>query len=65
MDEMTDADHPTDSADLPTTGDREVDGVLARLADVADQPLRAHVAAFDAVHTGLQDRLAEADGAVR
>ncbi|MBU4216173.1 MAG: hypothetical protein KJ792_16175 [Actinobacteria bacterium] len=62
---MTDAGHPGDGADLPAFGDGDVDLVLARLTELADQPLRAHVSAFDAVHTGLQNRLAEADGAGR
>lgn len=65
MDEMSDTDHPTGGADLPTTGDRDVDAVLAGLAELDDLPLRAHVAAFETVHRGLQERLAESDRADR
>ena len=42
--------------------DAAVDEALSRLAGLEDQPLRAHVAVFDAVHGALQDRLADAEG---
>jgi len=45
------------------TGDPHVDEALTRLDGLADLPLREHVAAFDAVHGALQDRLADAEGA--
>ncbi len=44
------------------TGDESVDQALVVLADLSGAPLRAHVAAFEAVHAALQDRLAESDG---
>ena len=44
------------------TSDAAVDEALSRLAGLEDQPLRAHVAVFDAVHGALQDRLADAEG---
>ena len=43
------------------TGDDSVDEALSLLPGLADQPLRSHVAAFEAVHGALQDRLAEAE----
>ena len=42
--------------------DAAVDEALSRLVGLEDQPLRAHVAVFDAVHGALQDRLADAEG---
>jgi hypothetical protein len=42
------------------TGDPAVDRALDPLAGLAGEPLRVQVDAFDAVHTALQDRLAEA-----
>ncbi|WP_239070123.1 hypothetical protein [Cellulomonas chitinilytica] len=45
------------------TGDAHVDEALTRLDGLDDAPLREHVAAFDAVHGALQDRLADAEGA--
>jgi len=45
-----------------STGDAAVDEALSLLAALADRPLRAHVAALDAVHGALQDRLADAEG---
>ena len=45
-----------------TTADAAVDEALSRLAGLEEQPLRAHVAVFDAVHGALQDRLADAEG---
>jgi len=44
------------------TGDGAVDEALRSLDGLTDRPLPAHVAAFDAVHGALQDRLAEAQG---
>lgn len=45
-----------------STGDAAVDEALTLLNGLDEQPLRAHVAAFDAVHGALQDRLADAEG---
>ncbi|MBT0995325.1 hypothetical protein KIN34_13625 [Cellulomonas sp. DKR-3] len=45
-----------------STGDAAVDEALRSLADLDAAPLVEHVAAFDAVHGALQDRLAEAQG---
>lgn len=47
---------------VSSTGDGAVDEALTLLAALDAQPLRAHVAAFDAVHGALQDRLADAEG---
>lgn len=44
------------------TGDRAVDEVLTRLTDVTELGLHEQLAVFDAVHTALQDRLADAEG---
>lgn len=44
------------------TGDTAVDEALRSLDGLTERPLPAHVAAFDAVHGALQDRLAEAQG---
>jgi hypothetical protein len=49
------------SADAAATGDSAVDEALSSLAGLELQPLRAHVAVFDAVHGALQDRLADAE----
>lgn len=60
---------PPDDAELdaaaapaaPQTGDPRVDGVVARLGDLEGQPPEQHVEAYDAVHTGLQETLADLD----
>ncbi|MHA3947478.1 hypothetical protein [Cellulomonas bogoriensis] len=41
------------------TGDEPVDSALATLAGLTARPLTEHVAAFEAVHGALADRLAE------
>lgn len=43
------------------TGDAAVDQALTRLADLGERGVRDHVAVFDAVHTALQDRLADTE----
>jgi len=43
------------------TGDAAVDAALTRMGTLGDQPVRDHVAVFDAVHTALQDRLADTE----
>ena len=53
---------PLAAADAVATSDDAVDEALSRLVGLEDQPLRAHVAVFDAVHGALQDRLADAEG---
>lgn len=47
----------------PVTGDDAVDEALRRLVGIADLPLREQLALLEAVHTALQDRLADAEGA--
>ena len=49
------------SANGETTGDAAVDAALTPLGSLGDQPVREHVAVFDAVHTALQDRLADSE----
>ena len=44
-----------------STGDAAVDAARTPLGSLGDQPVRAHVAVFDAVHTALQDRLADTE----
>lgn len=61
MSERVDAAEGADDGDA-TTADAAVDEALSRLAGLEDQPVRAHVAVFDAVHGALQDRLADAEG---
>lgn len=51
----------SEAIEVVPTGDDGVDEALRSLDGVAEQPLRAHVAAFDAVHGALQDRLASAE----
>lgn len=51
----------TESLQHDGTGDDGVDQALRALDDLADAPLRAHVTAFESVHTALQDRLSESD----
>ena len=46
----------------PVTEDAAVDEAVARLSASANAPLEEQVAAFDAVHRTLQDRLADVDG---
>ena len=53
---------PAQEPGFDSTADAAVDEALSTLAGLEDQPLRAHVAAFDAVHGALQDRLADAEG---
>lgn len=43
----------------PETGDQAVDEATLLLDGLEQAPLRAHVAAFDAVHGALADRLNE------
>ena len=45
-----------------STSDDAVDEALSALVGLEDQPLRNHVAVFDAVHGALQDRLADTEG---
>ena len=61
MSETVSAPSEPDDA-YPASTDAAVDEALSRLAGLEDQPLRAHVAVFDAVHGALQDRLADAEG---
>jgi hypothetical protein len=43
----------------PETGDQAVDEATLLLDGIGDAPLRDHVAAFEAVHGALADRLNE------
>ncbi len=45
-----------------STGDATVDAVLARITDLGRTPVREHLEVLEAVHTALQDRLADAEG---
>jgi hypothetical protein len=45
-----------------STSDDAVDQALSALVGLEGQPLRQHVAVFDAVHGALQDRLADTEG---
>ena len=47
---------------MEPTGDQTVDQALMRLTEVTELGLREQLAVFDAVHTALQDRLADAEG---
>ena len=62
MSEMVDAATGGADDEYRTTADAAVDEALSRLVGLEDQPLREHVAVFDAVHGALQDRLADAEG---
>jgi len=53
--------HNHDPDDAVPTGDAAVDEALTRLGELSQQHVREHVAAFDAVHTALQDRLADTE----
>ncbi|WP_372594660.1 hypothetical protein [Actinotalea sp.] len=46
-------------AERPSTGDAAVDEALTTLDGLAAIPVREHVAAFEAVHAALADRLNE------
>jgi hypothetical protein len=48
-------------SELESTGVAAADAALARLQDVADAPLDAHVEIFDDVQRTLHDGLAELD----
>lgn len=61
MSETVDVPDGADDGYASTT-DAAVDEALSRLVGLEEQPLRAHVAVFDAVHGALQDRLADAEG---
>ena len=56
------SDHEQVPVEETSTGDASVDEALRSLEGLDDEPLSAHVAAFDAVHGALQDRLTEAQG---
>lgn len=51
-----------DVPEAPQTGDAGVDAAVARLAEAARGPLDGQVAAYDAAHRALQDRLADVEG---
>jgi hypothetical protein len=54
-------DEPFAVPEPPVTGDPAVDGATQRVAETAGQPLDDQVAAYDAVHRTLQDRLADVE----
>ena len=56
------SDHEQVPVEETSTGDASVDEALRSLEGLDAEPLSAHVAAFDAVHGALQDRLTEAQG---
>lgn len=47
---------------MEPTGDQAVDEAIVRLTEVTALTPREQLAVFDAVHTALQDRLADAEG---
>lgn len=47
---------------MESTGDERVDALVHRLAEVSELPPREQLEVFEAVHAGLQERLAEAEG---
>ncbi|MEV7971545.1 hypothetical protein [Cellulomonas sp. NPDC089187] len=47
---------------MDATGDERVDGLIGRLAEVTELSPREQLDVFEAVHAGLQERLAEAEG---
>lgn len=53
---------PADVPEAPQTGDAGVDEAVARLREAVSGPLDGQVAAYDAVHRALQDRLADVEG---
>ncbi len=44
-----------------TTGDSDVDATLAHLNELGEQPVHAHVATFERIHTALAESLADLD----
>lgn len=50
------------SGAVEPTGDQAVDEAIVRLTEVTALTPREQLAVFDAVHTALQDRLADAEG---
>lgn len=58
QDHGTAADAPFE-VDITPTGHAQVDGVLDRLAELADRPLAAHGDVYDDVHQRLRGILAE------
>jgi hypothetical protein len=65
LDDATGTEDLADEADVPEapqTGDAGVDEAVARLREAVSGPLEGQVAAYDAVHRALQDRLADVEG---
>lgn len=54
-------DEPYEVPEPPVTGDAMVDDATRRVALAAREPLDVQVAVYDAVHRGLQDRLADVE----
>jgi hypothetical protein len=47
----------------PSTGDEDIDTVLAELAGIEQEPLGRHIEVGEAVHRVLQGRLGDLGGA--
>ena len=60
--DRTPADDLPEVPEAPLTGDAGVDEAVARLREAVAGPLDGQVAAYDAVHRALQDRLADVEG---
>ena len=60
--EQAPADDLDDVPEAPRTGDAGVDEAVAHLREAVAGPLEGQVAAYDAVHRALQDRLADVEG---
>ena len=60
---MPDAPAPGSWLEAPADPAELVDGALAGLDGLAEQPVGEHVAVFDGVHRALQDALATLDQA--
>lgn len=54
-------DEPVDVPEPPVTGDAVVDEAVRLVAKAVLHPLEDQVPVYDAVHRGLQDRLADVE----
>lgn len=62
MSELPSSPPAPHGAQLPQTGDRDVDEALEPLQSVLGLPVPEQVDIYAAVHRALQDRLADLDG---
>lgn len=60
-DEVADEPEPIDVPEPPVTGDAVVDEAVRLVAKAVLHPLEDQVPVYDAVHRGLQDRLADVE----